>query len=53
MIYDVDAVRGEHEIIDDIITQNVDDLISKEDFLKEFKCVHKYKNRNVNDTRTN
>ena len=53
MIYDMEADHDEKEIIDDIIVQNVDDLTSREDFLKEFKCVHKYKNRNVNDTRPN
>ena len=53
MIYDVDADRDEQEVIDDILTQNVEDLVPRDDFLKEFKCVHKYKNRNINDTRMN
>lgn len=53
MIYDLEADRAEQEVVEDIFAQNVDDLISRDDFLKEFKCVHKYLSRNRNDSRTN
>lgn len=32
MIYDVEADRAEQEVIDDIIAQNVDGLISRDDY---------------------
>lgn len=54
MIYDMDGGRDEKEIIEDVYAQNVDDVvISKEDFIKEFQCVHKYTSRNREDTRAN
>ena len=54
MIYDLDTDRAEKEIIEDVYVQNIEeDLIPKEDFLKEFTCVHKYVNKNRQDQKAN
>ena len=53
MIYDIDAERAEQETIEDIYIQNVEDQISKDEFIKEFKCVHKYPNKNRGDKKAN
>ena len=53
MIYDLDTERAELDTIEDIYAQNVDDLISKDEFLREFKCVHKYESRNRGEKKAN
>lgn len=54
MIYDVEQTDNDDIIVEDIFTQNYEDSeIDKEVFKNEFRCVHKYKRKDPNDTRTN